>query len=379
MTDELVVLRQFLHSSPDLSGQEENTSGIVRSFLDKCSPDDLITGLGGFGLAALFNGRQSGPGILIRCELDALPIPETIELDYRSQHPERAHKCGHDGHMAILAGVALHLKEHPPARGSVVLLFQPSEETGEGAALVISDPQFEQIQPDYVFALHNLPGFHLGEVVLSDGPFASASCGLTIELKGATAHAAEPQKGISPALAVAELIESISSLPQFHTALHESAQATIIHARVGEVAFGTSPGSGVVMATLRSHSEQTMNTMIDRATSLAQGIAATHKLEVVIATKQPFPATVNHPEAAALVRQSAEKLGMKTRELEVPFPWSEDFGHFTAKYKGALFGLGAGRNQPALHHPHYDFPDELIARGVRLFTALIQSMVGKLQ
>ena len=128
----------------------------------------------------------------------------------------------------------------------------------------MQDSKYEKLNPDYVFALHNLPGFDLGTIILSDTRFASASCGLAIYLKGATSHAAQPEAGRSPALAVAELIQTLSSLPQFHTALDETAQATIIHAKLGEIAFGTSPGEGTVMATLRSHSQKTMDKMINK-------------------------------------------------------------------------------------------------------------------
>jgi amidohydrolase len=373
---ELVKLRQLLHRNPELSGSEESTSHLIQSFIEECIPDQLITGIGGFGLAALFEGHNAGKRVLLRCELDALPIPETIEIPYESQVEGASHKCGHDGHMAIMAGLAMHLRDRRPQKGSVVLLFQPSEETGEGAELVLNDPKYDEIQPDYVFALHNLPGFDLGTVILCDGIFASASSGIAIDLKGETSHAAEPQKGRSPALAVAQLIQGISSIPQFHTPLHETAQATIIHAKLGEVAFGTSPGHGEVMATLRSHSQEMMDIMIEKSIALAEKVAAAYYLECGTSVVQPFPATVNDPESTEVIRKAARELGMKTHDLDVPFAWSEDFGHFTAKHKGALFGLGAGKNHPALHHPAYDFPDDLIERGVSIFAKVIHSLVG---
>jgi len=376
MIDELVKLRRLLHSQPELSGKEERTAHQILTFLEEYSPDRLVTEIGGFGLAAIYNGKAPGPRILIRCELDALPIPETIKLPYESGSPGIAHKCGHDGHMAIIAGVAMQLYKHPPAKGSTVLLFQPSEETGEGAELVLGDQKFKEIEPDYVFALHNLPGFKMGRVILSDGLFASASSGLAVYLQGDTSHAAEPNSGRSPALAVAQLIQAISCVPQFYTALHETAQATIIHAELGEIAFGTSPGRASVMATLRSHSEKTMDLLVEKSTEFAKRIAATYDLEVEVDLMQPFPPTVNDSEATEIIRQSAHGLDMETEVLAVPFGWSEDFGHFTSRYKGALFGLGAGESQPALHHPEYDFPEDLIEPGVKLFIKVIRSLTG---
>ena len=373
---ELAKLRRLLHSQPELAGYEEATSRFIRDFLEHCRPDDIIAGIAGFGVAAVFEGKQTGPRVLFRCELDALQIPETIDIPHGSKNEGVSHKCGHDGHMAIMAGLALALHNQRPKRGSAVLLFQPSEETGEGAELVLNDPKYEQIHPDYVFALHNLPGFRLGEVILSDGLFASASSGLAVHLRGDTSHAAEPYKGKSPALAVAQLIEGISSIPQFHTPLHESAQATIIHANLGEVAFGTSPGYGSVMATLRSHSQETMDTLVEKSAELADRIAAVYDLQCETTMTQPFPPTENDPEVTAIIRESAKQLGIESHELTVPFAWSEDFGHFTVKHKGALFGLGSGESQPALHHPEYDFPDDLIEIGVRVFAKILQSLVG---
>ena len=239
-----VELRKQFHRLPELSGQEKNTSKTIVSFLEYCKPDKIVTGIGGYGIAAVFSGSRKGQRVMVRCELDALPIPETLDIPHRSEAMGVSHKCGHDGHMAIVAGLAERLHTHRPESGSVILLFQPAEETGEGADRVLSDSKFDQIQPDYVLALHNLPGYPLGQIIVREGVFASASSGLRIHLKGKTSHAAEPETGNSPALAVAQLIQVLSSIPQYYTSLHEPAQATVIHAKVGDVAFGTSPGEG---------------------------------------------------------------------------------------------------------------------------------------
>jgi amidohydrolase len=277
--------------------------------------------------------------------------------------------------MAIVAGLALQLQQNRPASGSVVLLFQPSEETGEGARRVLDDPQFEQIVPDHVFALHNLPGFPLGQVIVRDGVFASASTGFKASLTGHTSHAAEPEAGNSPAIAIAELIHGISSLPQFRTSLHEAAQATVIHARLGKAAFGTSPGEGEVMATLRSHTADVMDRLSAEAGSLAEGIAGAHGLKVATSCTEVFPSTVNNADSVAVVSAVANELGFDVRHQEIPFAWSEDFGHFTSQYKGALFGLGSGEDHPVLHHPDYDFPDDLIEPGVELFMGIIHQLL----
>ena len=370
-TKELIDLRHKIHSLAEVSGNEMKTSATIKEFLQACSPKEIISDLGGYGLAAIYDSGKAGPRVLIRCELDALPIPETIEIDYGSASSTASHKCGHDGHMAIVAGLAPGLADKPLTKGSVVLLFQPSEETGKGAYRVLQDKKFKQLKPDYVFALHNLPGFPPGEVISREGFFAAASRGLKIYLKGETSHAAEPEEGKSPALAVAQLIQSLSAVPQYYTALHESSKVTIIHAEVGEVAFGTSPGRGQVMATLRSYSDDVMNRLVERCIKLAHDTARTYDLDLEIEWDEEFPSTVNDPDSVKLVEQCAIELGMQIHRPEYAFPWSEDFGHFTSRYPGALFGLGSGENHPALHSPFYNFPDDLIDIGRRLFQEII--------
>ncbi len=374
---DLVQFRHRLHSMAELSGREINTSKLIHTSLVALKPDELLDNIGGHGLAAVFKGAEHGPAVLVRCELDALPIDEHIDLPHKSNAPGVAHKCGHDGHTAILMGLAQHLSQNRPTRGSAILLFQPAEETGEGAERVINDPEFAKLQADYSIALHNLPGYPLGQVIIKSGVFASASSGIVIELQGATSHAAEPHRGRSPALAVAELIQAISAAPQFYTALHESAKATIIHARVGHQAFGTSPGEGTVMATLRSYANDTMANLQQRVSSLAEGIAAAHGLNVAIRTTEVFPVTENDPTVVECITDAAAELGLPLLTPDVPFAWSEDFGHFAATCQGALFGLGSGENQPALHNPDYDFPDSLLPHGINMLRESVRRLLER--
>lgn len=192
----LVNLRKDLHRNPELAGQEKRTSEKILESIKKFNPDEIISGIAGRGLVFIFNGREEGRTILFRSELDALPINEQNDFEYRSRKENVAHKCGHDGHMTILAGLASLLKSERPDKGKVVLLFQPAEETGEGAYAVLNDEKFAQIKPDYVFALHNLPGFMAGSVVVKPGIFAAASKGMIIKLHGKTSHASEPETGL---------------------------------------------------------------------------------------------------------------------------------------------------------------------------------------
>lgn len=363
-------MRRALHDRAEVSGKEAATAEMVGSFLSATMPARLITGLGGHGVAALYGGSLPGPSVMVRCELDGLPRPDG---------PGAYHGCGHDGHMAIVAGLAERLGSCPPERGSVLLLFQPSEETGAGAALVLADRRFSAVMPDLAVALHNIPGFPMGQVLLKTGVFAAASTGITVRLSGTRSHAGEPQKGNSPAMALAQIIQAFSATPQFSTGLDQSGKVTVVHAGLGTRAFGTSPGEAVVMATIRALDAAVMRHLYRRCETLAAGTAAAFGLDVSVESEEEFPPVVNHPRLTAGVEQAAGNLGMQTLTLEQPFPWSEDFGHFTGKVPGVLFGLGAGEKTLPLHNPDYSFPDDLLQSGTAILHETVRILGGRLE
>lgn len=369
MSEALVELRRRLHRCAELSEAEERTAGALREVLASTGAVRIIERLGGHGLAAIYEGAVSGPTVLLRCDMDALPIDEGDRLEHHSLTPGVAHKCGHDGHMTMMVGAAQALGRLE--RGRVVLLFQPAEEVGRGARAVIEDERFDEIRPDLALALHNLPGFPLGTVVLQEGAMACASRGLEVNYEGVSSHAAEPDKGRSPALAVAQTIQAWSAGPQIATALLEAAQVTVVHARVGEKAFGTSPALGTVAATLRAEQDGTVDRMEERLLGIARGIAGAFGVGLDSERRDDFPATVNDAGVIGRVAAVAGRLGAPVFRPGHVFPWSEDFGHFTRLCPAALVGLGAGEDQPPLHHPDYDFPDELIPHGVSLLRGFL--------
>lgn len=371
---ELISLRKELHKYPELSNKEKKTTERIRTYAEKYKPDEIITDIGKNGLAVIFNSNQEGSTVLIRCELDALPIEEENEFDYKSQTGGVSHKCGHDGHMAIVSGLIPLLSENKIDKGRVILLYQPAEETGEGAEKVLHDEKFNKINPDFVFALHNLPGFEKNKIIVKENEFASASKGLIIKLYGKTSHAAEPEKGITPSLAVSELIQRLVELPQKEK-FEEFSLVTIIHAKIGERAFGTTPGYAELMATLRSYKNEDMNELQKHAEKYIDEVCAKYNLKFEIEYVEEFPSTVNDKFCVDIIKQSAEQNNLSIKEIKNPFRWSEDFGHFTQKYKGALFGLGSGVDQPQLHNPDYDFPDEIILTGTKMFYSIVKNVL----
>ena len=300
--DELVKLRKELHRNPELSGKEKNTSEKIKNFISRFNPDEIITELGGHGLAFIFKGKEKGKTILFRSELDALPISEQNDFEYKSSIENVSHKCGHDGHMTILSGFASLLNNNKPDKGKVVLLFQPAEETGKGAEAVLEDKKFEQIKPDYVFALHNLPGYPAGSVVIKDGTFASASKGMIIKLHGKTSHASEPENGITPTPAVASIIQKLPLVPNEIIKSNHFSLITIIHARIGEVAFGTTPGYAEIMVTLRSYDDEDMKYITEECKKIVKEESEKYGLKYTIDWTEEFPSTINNNDCIALLK-----------------------------------------------------------------------------
>lgn len=368
--EDIIRLRRELHKNAELSGSEKNTSEIIKNFVTKFNPDDIISGIAGYGIAFVFKGKEKGKTILFRSELDALPISEQNNFEYKSLADNIAHKCGHDGHMAILSGLASLLKIKKPEKGKIILLFQPAEETGEGAKAILDDEKFETLNPDYVFALHNLPGFPIESVVIKNGIFASASKGMIVKLSGKTSHASEPENGISPVPAVASIIQKLPSLPDEMPSIKNFSLLTIIHVQIGNVAFGTTPGEGVIMATLRAFENNDLKTLTKMSENLIKEEAKKYSLKYSIKLTEEFPSSINNGKCVEIVKKSSEKLNLNVIEIDQPFRWSEDFGHFLNKYKGVLFGVGAGKEHPDLHNPDYDFPDSIINPSIKLLNSL---------
>lgn len=329
--------------------------------------------VGRTGLAVFFKGKEAGKNIMIRGDIDALPIHESSPFAYQSEHAGVSHKCGHDGHSTILLGLARRLSETPPARGEVCLLFQPAEEIGKGAEAVLKDSNFK-FQADYAFALHNLPGFPLHEVICKAGGFTAAVQSVIFKLQGKTAHAAEPENGINPAEAISEILTLAKELSQKDASREDFALATLIHIHVGERAYGVSAGYGEIHFTLRAWQNEVMSQLDAELLRGVRRLAAKHGLGLDFEHLESFHATQNSDEAFGMIQKSAKALQLNIRELEKPFRFGEDFGLFTQKFSGAMFGLGAGESTAALHHPDYDFPDELIATGVDMFEQLIRNV-----
>lgn len=373
---ELTAWRRKLHQQPEISNEEEITAKEVADFLASTRPDQLLTGLGGHGVAAIYESGKAGPTVMFRSELDALPIHELSGMPHSSLVPGKSHMCGHDGHTAILAALGRQFGRRRPAQGRVVLIFQPAEETGNGAAGVVADPRFAAIAPDFAFSLHNLPGVPLGQVRLKAGVVNCASRGMRIVLSGKTAHSSMPETGVSPMMAISQLMPALPAIGAGAFDDDEFSMVTVTHAVMGEAVFGIAPGYAEVWVTLRTRRDDFMSNLCASAEALVTQISDQHHLSAQYDYHETFVASVNAAEAVKHLRRALDEEGIMHGEENLPMRASEDFGVFGHKAASAMFFLGAGERHPALHNPDYDFPDALIPIGSRIFMRTARNLLG---
>jgi len=365
------TIRQHLHRHPELSGQEKNTAAFIIENLRQMGVTTIHYPIAGHSVLAVVEGKQAGPAILFRCDTDALPIQELAGHDHVSENDGVMHACGHDGHTTILLRFAEMLTQRPSDHGTILLLFQAAEETGSGARAVIRSKVLDKYNISEVFALHNIPGYKTNQIICRKGPFTAAAESLQITLSGKTSHASEPEKGISPANAIADIVRYFETLNQTDKSRSDYFLGTPIHLNMGTEAFGTTAGNATIGYTFRAW----YNTLFgQKKEEIEKGVnhiaRKTEGLDVHFSWIEPFSSCENNAGALLKVEKAAADSGLNYIEKPEPFSWGEDFGLLTNEYPGVLFGLGAGAQIPALHSPDYDFPDELIESGAQMFYAL---------
>lgn len=360
---DLIELRKYLHQNPELSGHELGTSRLIRSICDPYFRDVRI--VAGTGVLVKTDPKfEEYKRILVRVDVDALPISETNDLSYTSQNKEIAHSCGHDGHTAIGIGLLAKIHESDLSHTGVDVLFQPAEEIGKGAEMVLTDSNFDINDYNEAIALHNLPGYPMHKVVLKGGIFTCSVESLVLTLKGATSHASEPEKGKNPANAIAEIINSVKKLVDEFIGF---SVITPIFIELGDRSFGISPGEGIIGFTIRTQSLEKLEAIKTEFSGIIHQISEKYALEVEKNWTDAFHSVKNNDGMVLSLREVASNMNLSVEMLNEPFSWGEDFGRFSDIKPGVMFGLGAGENTPPLHSQHYDFPHKLIKTGVDIF------------
>ena len=353
LLDQIIALRAQLHACAEVSGREAVTKHTLLTFLREHTSLELHELAGGF-YAAHREPEGTKSTVALRADYDALATPQG----------GAAHLCGHDGHAAALCGVALMLEGQSIGR-SVFLLFQGAEETGAGAALCCE--LFDREKVDEIYGAHNLPGFPFGAVLTRAGTFACASRGVTIHFVGKPAHAAYPETGISPAPAVGQLLVDLPALaaPEQYRGI---TLCTVIGAQMGEKAFGAAAESAELWLTLRGEHDDDLARLRRSVLTRAQELAHKNHLEFSFEEQDIFPATENDALYASRVMRVC-----RGTLLHDPMRWSEDFGHYLHRCRGAFFGVGAGEDHPQIHTEPSEYPDTRLEPTGEVFQALLTS------
>lgn len=242
--------------------------------------------------------------------------------------------------------------------------------------MVLDDPKFKALQPDFIFALHNVPGFPRHAIVVKEDNFAMASEGVLILLRGHAAHAAYPEQGISPLPALAELNDKLPHIAANKRIFKYFVQLTITYIKTGRFGFGTVPGSAELALTLRAEESHELERLHAEMKRVVAKTATRYYLEEQFKRFEPYSVTRNNKTAVDAIRKVATRHHFSLIELAEPFRWSEDFGNFTKSFPGAMFGLGAGENHSDLHTWYYDFPDEILETGIKMFYGIIQDLAN---
>ena len=374
--DKIIRLRHELHRHPDLSLHEEGTMAILRAFLEENTSLEIAEREGWF-YAVRYGDPDRAP-IAFRADMDALPIDESGDAEFSrvSENPGVSHKCGHDGHMAALCGLALELdaadtgtakmnEKHPR---TVYMIFQPAEEIGRGAehcAGLIREKGISEI-----YAFHNLGGYPEGALVFRRGLTQPASEGLTIRFHGKTCHAGAPEEGINPAEALARTALRAQELNAADSCAEPDRWCTITGMKCGDADFGISPGEASLAVTLRAAGEAVMKEMEEDLVRYAGRLAEESGLRTDREISDYFPETRNHDEALERVLRAARELKILMIGMKEMWRASEDFGHYLKECPGAIFYIGNGKDWPALHTAQYDFNDRILGTAVDLFSRL---------
>ncbi|MBF2717787.1 M20 aminoacylase family protein [Agrobacterium vitis] len=372
---DVVEIRRYLHQHPELGLSEFHTSDYVAGKLEALGYE-VTRGLARTGIVATLRNGTSQRSLGLRADFDALPITEETGLDYASLTPGLMHACGHDGHTAMLLGAAGILAERRNFDGVVHLIFQPAEENFGGARLMIEDGLFERFPCDAVFGLHNDPGIAFGHFAFREGPIMASVDECKITVIGRGGHGAEPQSTSDPIVAGASIIMALQTIASRNIHPLDPVVVTVGAFHAG-AASNVIPERADMVLTIRSFDDHVRDELENRVRAIAEGQAASYGMTVEIDYERGYPATVNHKAETDYVRDLARRFAGEGKVFDMPRPTmgGEDFAYMLQEKPGTYFFLGTKRteNDPPLHHPRYDFNDDIIPTGTAFWVDLVES------
>ncbi|ABR59031.1 M20 aminoacylase family protein [Sinorhizobium medicae] len=376
---ELVAIRRDFHAHPELGLAETRTSAFVARHLEALG-FEVTTGLAKTGVVGTLSCGTGSRSIGIRADMDALPIAEETGLDYASKTPGLMHACGHDGHTAMLLGAARALAERKNFNGTIHLIFQPAEENAGGAKIMVDEGLFERFPCDAVFALHNEPNLPFGQFALCDGPIMAAVDEARITVHGRGGHGAEPQETADPIVCGASIVMALQTVVARNIHPMDPSVVTVGAFHAGS-ASNIIPERAEIVVGIRSFDPAVRDELERRIRMIAKSQAESFGMRATVDYERSYDATVNHKAETDFLRETAIRFAGADHvvDLQRPFMGSEDFAYMLKERPGSYFFLGSRvtGEEKSLHHPGYNFNDDLLPIGVAFWTELAEAYLAR--
>jgi hippurate hydrolase len=368
--------RRDIHAHPEVLFDTHRTGALVAEKLRGFGCDEVATGLGRTGVVGVIRGRSNASGKVIglRADMDALPMTETTGLPHASTIPGAMHACGHDGHTAMLLGAAQYLAETRNFDGTAVVIFQPAEEGGGGGREMVEDGLMERFGIEEVYGLHNMPGLAVGDFAVRAGPMLAASDLFTIVVTGRGGHAAQPHNTVDPVVAASAIVLALQSIVARNVDPLKGAVVSVTSFRSESDAWNVIPERVELRGTTRTLDPEMQDLIEERMKAIVPAVARAHGADAALAYERNYPVTVNAPaQTDFAARVAAEVVGAPRVDAEAaPLMGAEDFSFMLNTRPGAMLFVGNG-DTAKLHHPKYDFNDELIPVGCSWWVRLVET------
>lgn len=380
----LIEIRRCLHENPELALEEFQTSAYIKAFLEEIGLE-VFSGVGKTGVVGLLKGSAPGPTILLRADMDALPLKETTNLPFESKNPGKHHACGHDGHVAILliAAKLITEKYREKIKGNIKFAFQPAEEKYGGAELMIADSKYPimDIEPkvDECFGLHLNSLLKVGKIQLSKGYASAFSYGFRVKVKGVGGHGSAPHIAKDPIFVACHLIESFYAIPARN--INPCSQSVITVGRIqGGEADNVIPNECEFQGTFRCFEDEDRKIFLKRIEEICKGFEIVFDVKIEVNFDHGYPAIYNDPSKTSLLFNACkEVVGDENIEDGKPGLYGEDFSFFAKKAPSAFFLLGAQiENSFLVHHnSNFNFNEDALAIGAAVWLKLIENRLIK--
>ena len=372
----LVAFRRDIHAHPELGFQEHRTAQRIADALRQAGIE-VHTGIGGTGLVGVLRHGSSDRLLALRSDMDALPIQEDSGLAYASGTTGIMHACGHDGHITMLLGAATHLARTRRFDGTAVFVFQPAEEGLGGARRMIADGLFDRWPADQVYALHNWPDLPAGTAATRPGPIMAAADRFEIAVEGKGGHAAMPHQTPDAILAAADLVTQLNAIVSRRIPPMESAVLSVTQIKGGH-AHNVLPAAVRILGTVRSFNPDVQDAIEAAVRQIAEGVARASGTRISVLYDRYYPATINDAHCSMHALDAARCVCAHAEQAPAPAFTSEDFAFMLQAKKGAYLWLGQARDaeRVPLHHPRYDFNDDVIATGVGWYATLAETLLA---